>query len=217
MTLARTERAALADLLIAVGPERPTLCEGWLTADLLAHLLVRERRMDAAVGIVLPPFAGWTAHVSEGYKQRPWTEQVELLRSGPPAFSPLSWGSLDEKANGLEMFVHHEDVRRGEPGWEPRDLSEHDRDEVIRSLTSAMVVAGLKKKGVPVTARLTDEPDGPDRPIVLVPSADADVAEAPPGVVVRGGVAEILLWLSGRSEVRLEFEGDPELVAEIRR
>ncbi|SDP41494.1 TIGR03085 family protein [Nakamurella panacisegetis] len=217
MTLARTERSALADLLTAVGPDRPTLCQGWTTADLLAHLLVRERRVGAALGIFVPPLAGWTARVSDEYRRLPWNEQVELLRSGPPAFSPLSWGSWDEKANGLEMFIHHEDVRRGEPGWEPRELGDSDRTELIRALTSSFVLRGLKKKAVPITARLTDEPGSQDRPIVLVPSKDTDVAEAPPGVVVRGGVAEILLWLSGRTQVRLEFEGDPELVAEIKR
>ena len=44
MTLARTERAALADLLVELGPNEPTLCQGWTTADLLVHLQVRERR-----------------------------------------------------------------------------------------------------------------------------------------------------------------------------
>ena len=217
MTLARTERAALADLLVVVGPDRPTLCEGWLTADLLAHLLVRERRIDGAIGIVASPLAGWTARVSEGYKSRPWAEQIELLRGGPPGFSPLSWGSLDEKANGMEMFVHHEDVRRAQPDWQPRTLSAPDLEELVRSISSSMVLRGLKHHGVPVTARLTDEVGETDRPIVLVPSPDVGVVDAPAGVVVRGGVAEILLWLSGRSQVRLEFEGDPELVDRIRR
>ena len=38
MSLARTERAALADLFEQVGPDQPTLCEGWQTLDLLIHL-----------------------------------------------------------------------------------------------------------------------------------------------------------------------------------
>src|SRR5690349_11008507 len=50
---ARTERAALCDLLVTVGPDAPTLCEGWTTRDLAAHLAVRDRRPDAAAGIVL--------------------------------------------------------------------------------------------------------------------------------------------------------------------
>ena len=216
MTLAQTERASLADLLAELGPDQPTLCEGWDTGDLLAHLLVRERRIDGAVGIVAKPLAGWTAHVSAGYKKRPWADQIQLLRSGPPVFSPLGWGSLDEKANGMEMFIHHEDARRGQPDWQPRVLDEATREALIPMISSPLVVRGLKKVGVPLTARLTDEPGQRDMPIVMVPSADLDIVGAPQGVIAHGGVAEILLWLSGRSEVRIEFEGDPASVSAVR-
>jgi hypothetical protein len=41
MNLATTERAALADLFVTLGPDQPTLDEGWDTRDLLVHLLVR--------------------------------------------------------------------------------------------------------------------------------------------------------------------------------
>ncbi len=216
MTLAQTERAALADLFAELGPDQPTLCEGWDTDDLLAHLLIRERQVFAAVGTWITPLAGLTARVSARYKQRPWTEQIELYRSGPPGFSPFSWGSLDEKANGMEMFIHHEDARRGQPDWEPRILDQATRDELVRMLGSALVLRGLRKIGVPVTARLTDEPRQRDMPIVLVPSKDLDVVGSASGVVLRGGVGEILLWLSGRSEVRIDFEGGAPDVAAVR-
>ena len=52
-TLARAERHALCDLLIEVGPDAPTLCEGWSTFDLAAHLVVRERRPDRGPGLVI--------------------------------------------------------------------------------------------------------------------------------------------------------------------
>ena len=45
-TFAKRERLLLADLLEAEGPEAPTLCEGWSTRDLAAHLIVRERRPE---------------------------------------------------------------------------------------------------------------------------------------------------------------------------
>src|SRR3954452_12509995 len=45
------ERRELADLLDRLGPGAPTLCEGWDTAHLAAHLVVRERRPDAMVGL----------------------------------------------------------------------------------------------------------------------------------------------------------------------
>lgn len=219
MTLARTERAELADLFAELGPDQPTLCQGWDTGDLLAHLLIRERRPDAALGVLIKPLAGWTATVSAEYKKRPWVEQIELLRSGPPGYSPLGWGPVDAKANGMEMFIHHEDARRGQPDWQPRVLAETARAELVPLLTSSFVVGRLRKKAIPVTARLTDGPEGsdaPDRPIVLVPSAESNAMAEQPGVVVRGPVGDILLWLSGRSEVRIEFEGDPVAIAAVR-
>ena len=54
MTAAQRERSALVDTLRAVGPDAPTLCDGWKTRDLAAHLVVRERRLDATPGIMVP-------------------------------------------------------------------------------------------------------------------------------------------------------------------
>jgi len=207
MSLARTERALLADLLTEVGPGRPTLCEGWTTSELLTHLLVRERRVDAALGIFLPPLAGWTARVSAGYRKRPWADQIGLLRSGPPAFSPFGWGCMDDKANSMEMFIHHEDVRRGQPNWQPRRLDQNTREQLIGASTTKLVLRGVSKTGIPLTAHLTDEPGGADRSIVLVPNVER-AAGTSAGVAMRGGIADILLWLSGRSAVRIEFDGN---------
>ena len=55
MSVAQRERAALVEILRAVGPDAPTLCEGWTTRDLVAHLVVRERRPDALPGLVFGP------------------------------------------------------------------------------------------------------------------------------------------------------------------
>jgi len=35
------ERAALCDTLEQYGPDAPTLCTGWMTLDLAAHLVAR--------------------------------------------------------------------------------------------------------------------------------------------------------------------------------
>lgn len=40
--LARRERHQLCDLALQVGPDAPTLCDGWTVFDLIAHLVVRE-------------------------------------------------------------------------------------------------------------------------------------------------------------------------------
>jgi uncharacterized protein (TIGR03085 family) len=118
---ARDERAALCDLLAEGGPDRPTLCTGWRTRDLAAHLLVRERRPLAAPGIVLPPLAGYTERVRRRLAERPYPELVARLRR-PPRWSPVALAPVDRAVNTLELFIHHEDARRGEPGWQPREL-----------------------------------------------------------------------------------------------
>ena len=124
---ARRERAELADLMDALGPDAPTLCEGWTTRDLAAHLAVREGRPDAAGGILGGPLAGYAASVQESYAERPWPDLVATVRTGPPLYSPMRWA--DGLANLFEFAVHHEDVRRatpplpdGSPSWQPREL-----------------------------------------------------------------------------------------------
>ena len=59
------ERAALCDTFDKYGAEAPTLCEGWLTLDLAAHLVAREARSDAAIGLVIPAFAGHLQRVMD--------------------------------------------------------------------------------------------------------------------------------------------------------
>src|SRR5215468_12485655 len=63
VSYASDERAALCALLDETGPDAPTLCEGWRTGDLAAHLVLRERRPDAALGILGGPLAGYTDRV----------------------------------------------------------------------------------------------------------------------------------------------------------
>jgi uncharacterized protein (TIGR03085 family) len=123
---ANSERHQLADLLLRVGPDEPTLCVGWTTRDLAAHLVVRERRPDAAAGMLLPPLRGHGERVRLAKAAEPFERIVEQVRN-PPWWSPVSNPLTDELANAGEFFIHHEDVRRAGAGWEPRDLTrEHD-------------------------------------------------------------------------------------------
>lgn len=118
---AQMERQALADLFLTVGPDAPTINEGWTTRDLAAHLVVRERRPDAGPGIWLPVLRGYSERVRTDYARRPFPELVALVRQ-PPVWSPLSNPLTDELANLMEFFIHHEDVRRAVPDWTPRDV-----------------------------------------------------------------------------------------------
>ena len=48
MSFAQKERERLAELFLEVGPDAPTLNEGWTTRDLAVHLLIRESKPAAA-------------------------------------------------------------------------------------------------------------------------------------------------------------------------
>ena len=85
VSYSREERLALCALLDKTGPDAPTLCEGWTTGDLAAHLVLRERRPDAAAGVIGGPLAGYTARVQQRIRQRtPFPDLVRNIRSGPP-------------------------------------------------------------------------------------------------------------------------------------
>ncbi|WP_037362695.1 TIGR03085 family metal-binding protein [Nakamurella lactea] len=207
--LARTERQALADLFDKLGPDVPTLCEGWDTGDLLAHLLVRERRIDASAGMFVKPLAGHLKSVTGQYRDRPWADQVALLRSGPPPWNPMGWGKLDELTNGSEFFIHHEDARRGVDGWEPRLLD----DDVVAALTalveSSMMRMMVRRLPAGLTAQL---PDG--RSVVLKKPSGSD-GTAASVVTVAGDPGEIVLWVAGRDACRVQLNGDESAVAAV--
>jgi uncharacterized protein (TIGR03085 family) len=204
-SLARTERAALADLFDDLGPEAPTLCGDWSTRDLAAHLVVRERRPDATPGVAVKALSGWTASVQAGYAQRPYDELVELVRTGPGRLSPFSLPKVDTVLNTTEYAVHHEDVRRAQPGWSVRDLPRRTQDTLWKALRGR---AALSFRGLEPTVELrrTDRPDA--RPWT---HGDGDTT-----VTVAGEPLELLLYCFGRREhARVEITGDPDAISAL--
>jgi len=201
MTLARRERAALVETFRSAGPDAPTLCEGWTATDLAAHLVLRERRLDATPGIAFPPLAGYTAKVQDRMAATtPWPELVDKIAGGPPIYSPFI--VLDPLVNVAEMFIHHEDVRRAQPGWEPRQLD------------SAMVAALLRPLPLLSKVALSKVPVH----LVLRTNDGRTLAEAGKGpeVVLTGAPEELLLYAFGRDEIRVEFTGDEAAVAQAK-
>jgi uncharacterized protein (TIGR03085 family) len=146
--LARRERAALSDLLDAVGPDAPTLCAGWTTRDLVAHLVLRESH-PAATGIAVPLLAGWTESKRQSLATQPYPALVARFRGGPPLISPLRLPGADTVANTFEHFVHHEDVRRAGDEWQPRELAERDQRELWSQLRGRLRLF-LRRAPVPV-------------------------------------------------------------------
>ena len=201
MTAARRERSALVETLREVGPDAPTLCAGWTTRDLAAHLVVRERRLDATPGITIPFLAGYTAKVQDQTaRSTGWDELVELVASGPPIYSPFKL--LDPVANLGEMFIHHEDVRRAVEGWQPRVLDDATASALGRQLGLLSRMA-LRTQPAQLILQTTD-----GRRVARVGRGDP--------VTVTGEPQELVLFVAGRDAVRVEFDGDPRAVAAVR-
>jgi uncharacterized protein (TIGR03085 family) len=116
------ERAQLCDLFEELGPDAPTLLEPWMTRDLAAHLVLRERDWLAAPGLVLPGAWGrFAARRTRAIAMGDFSQLVRRLRSGPPpGVFRVSW--MRRVPNLNEFFVHHEDVRRAN-GRGPRTNS----------------------------------------------------------------------------------------------
>jgi uncharacterized protein (TIGR03085 family) len=184
----------------AVGPDAPTLCEGWTTRDLAAHLMIREYRPDASAGIVIPYFASHTAKVQEQVAERTdWDALLDKVASGPPVYSPLKL--LDSVANIAEMFIHHEDVRRAQSDWEPRLLEPPLADSLARML--------------PLMGRMTLG-KLPGRVALRTPAGKTVLtAGSGPAVTVTGAPEELLLFASGRL-AQVEFDGDAAAVQAVR-
>ncbi len=195
--LAQQERETICDLFVELGPDAPTLCEGWATGDLAAHLVVRERRPDSGPGLVWAPLAGYTDKVRRSVKDRTeWTKLVDSVRQGPPKLLR----PFDGPMNTVEYFIHVEDVRRAQPQWEPRPLPGGLAD----ALWARVGPGGMAKK-VPATIVITS----PGRP--------EKVAGTGPRLVLSGDPGELTMFGSGRQAAsRVDVTGDADLVAQLR-
>ncbi|MGA4848294.1 TIGR03085 family metal-binding protein [Streptomyces sp. G5(2025)] len=201
-THAKRERLLLADLLEAQGPEAPTLCEGWQTRDLAAHVVVRERRADAAGGLLIKQLAGRLERVQAEFAAKPYEELMQLIRTGPPRFSPFSLKQIDEASNAIEFYIHTEDVRRAQPDWTPRALDPVFSDALWSSLERTARLVGRK---APVGLVLR-RPDG--QTVVAHKGA--------PVVTATGEPSELLLFAYGRQEAAdVSLEGDKDAIAAL--
>jgi len=197
---ARDERNVLAQELLTAGPDAPTLCDGWKTRDLAAHLVLRERKLIAAAGIQLKTFAAVNRRVMSELAAGDYAELVAKFRV-PAAFSPLRIDAVDEAMNFAEYFIHTEDVRRGTPGWKPRDLPE---DYVAALYTNVRRSVKFRSGRFPTAMRIESpgrEPIGTDTEAVRIAGA--------PG--------ELLLFFAGRGKAAdVDISGPDALVAQWR-
>jgi uncharacterized protein (TIGR03085 family) len=205
VTPAQSERSGLADDLTARGPDARTLCDGWTTADLASHVVLRERRPLVAAGILLPPLAGYTQRSMRKLRETTeYADLVAMVRAGAQRWSPLQvLPALDSAVNTTELFVHHEDVRRTGPDAEPRELSPELQSALWKQLRRG---ARLMMRTAPVG--------------VILRAPDGTTATGKRGstiVVVSGPVGELVLFASGRQRVaQVKLDGSADAVAALR-
>ena len=201
---ASSERQSLCDTFERVGPDAPTLCSPWLTRDLAAHLVVRERRPDVSAGIVIPLLAGRLEKVQNGYAAWEWPRLVTEVRSGPPLWSPAWLGPVNEAMNTAEFFVHHEDVLRGGVGWIARELP-RDLESSLWGIVSR--VARLQLARSPVGVLLV-APSFGERQV----HAKTDLGT----VVITGTPGELLIYSFGRRDAaQVDTTGSEESLTAI--
>lgn len=199
----QVERAELCATLLEVGPDAPTLCGEWTTGDLAAHLVVRERRPDAGPGILTSFLSGYSEQVRLDEATRPYTEIVERIRLGPPRWNPMRIGAIDRLANSVEMFVHHEDVRRATRPFEVRSLDPALEDALAISVSRA---GGLLARKLPVGLAL--EPSG--RSAIVVRAG-------PDRVTVAGPIGECVLFVYGRKDAaQVKVRGPAAAITTVR-
>ena len=201
-SLAKRERRELCDLALTLGPDAPTLCEGWTASDLMAHLVVRERQPVASMGNVVQRLSGLNQRAMAKQQARGFEVLVERYRT--PAAFLRALPPVDEAMNGFELLVHHEDLRRGGASWEPRELDPAELDLLWTRLSKGIRFFG-RRVPVPAVIRRSDT------------GATVVAKQGDDPVTISGPVVELVLFLFGRSAVRdVTFEGPDDKVEAIR-
>jgi uncharacterized protein (TIGR03085 family) len=199
------ERLTLCDLFDELGPDAPTLLDGWTTRDLAAHLVLRERDPIAGPCIVLPgPFERFAERRRAGLAEhREFGWLVARIRSGPPpGFFRIAW--VRSLANLNESFVHHEDVRRAN-GLGPRTNLTPALDAALwRNVRRGSRYLSRRLRGV----GLEIEWAGTDEQLT--------VRKAEPTARLTGTPGELLLYVFGRqAAARVDVLGPARAVATV--
>ena len=198
----RAEREALCSLMLALGPDAPTLCQGWSTTDLAVHLVIRERKLHASPGIVFGgPFEVVLRRATDRMKLQPYPELVATLESGPPPWLR----PFDHAMNLMEFYVHHEDVRRGNGDTTPRPEQETAQldDELWKLLRRSGRLLTRKLGPVGLTLRRSDRPD----------QTELSARKGLPAATMSGRPGELVLYLMGRQKAaHIKLEGPPEAI-----
>ena len=198
------ERTDLIATLREAGPDASTLCAGWTTRVLLAHLVRRERSIvELGARVKLPVLTGAADAAMHRYaRSHSYDTLLDEFAAGAPFYSPFAFGPTAELVNLLEYVIHHEDVRRA-AGKVPRILPDA-RERAVFTRLSGFAKVSLRRAPGPVELRT---PDG--RAI--------RVGRGEPAVTVTGRPVELALVAFGRGRVaEVDYGGDVADVEKFR-
>jgi uncharacterized protein (TIGR03085 family) len=184
----------------AADPDAPTLCAGWTTRHLCAHLVQREHAMlrnvwDQLMTKVPGEERFMRRLVDDAGTSDGYAALVDTFEAGPSRHSLM--GRADEALNLVEYVVHHEDLRRGSGPVPPRELPAAELDELWRR-ARPILKRGYRKAPVGV---------------LLAPHGGAvtPVRSGPSTVTVAGSPLELILHAFGRrsaADVRVDGSSD---------
>lgn len=189
--LLERQRARCCAALDAVGAAAPTLCEGWTTFDLAAHLDALCRDPMSWPGIGLAGFAPVTERRAQQLQNRlGYPGLVRRLRQRSPTIPLFGLDPLLGWPHHLgEWFVHTEDVRRA------NDLPPADPDAALDEVLWRRVPAAariLLRRSGPLVLRHVD-----GRSARVVPGPDPRRVTGQPSElmmhVYRGRAARVMI------------------------
>lgn len=188
MKFAQRQRAAIADLLEELGPFAPTMCEGWQTQDLAAHLYIRERKLSALPGIGFDRFKDRTQRIQISELHRlGFLPMVQELRTPGWIMRPL-----DNLVNVSEFFIHHEDILRANGRSQTLTAKEQ---QALWPVVKVLARRAQARYGSQVLLLRTDT------------GAEQKIGQGDRPVHLTGLPSELLLHLSGR-EAEVKTTGE---------
>lgn len=206
--LAAGERDALVHALRQAGPGAPTLCEGWQTQDLAAHIVLRDSRPDVMARLHLPKLRKSAQQHMDSLAATDYEQLLTKVAAGPPAWSLARVKPLADLMNTVEFYVHTEDVLRAQ-------LEDTDGDTLHGGDESAS--AGLHRSGreIPLPVRRALWRQGKQglfrmaahkkgQRITFLSAGCGAVTSGPRSgepLTVTGAPEELILWAFGRESV----------------
>lgn len=198
------ERSALADSLVAVGPQAPTVCGDWTAFDLAAHVVAAERaagipafciRTLAARGVQFSPRTEVARWVIRRQRRIGYHALIARLRQPSPR---LLLAPKMVTFSLFEVWTHHDDLTTA------NELA-HDVPEYLAEAIPWLV--RYQTRRLPTTRLVLRTTE--NREWTFGPDTD-------PAAIVTAPTADLVRWLAGRRpHTTVDVEAETLLAAQI--